>query len=149
MTMCYSDVVALCADFTKMEAELKAKNAEIVAQRNKIKRLQKDLRNCYNKEESDFRRRKLPTVELIVEGEFVNENLSGADATQQMQAYERFAKKRSLPVEGLDFRVGRLVPERRVRLAAIVQKLGPIVQKLGQSVQGVGQSGQEEAEYLD
>jgi hypothetical protein len=140
-------LVVLMADYERMKEELKVqkllvrdgnrRNEDLAAQNTQLK---KDLRNYLLREDSHNRKRK--QVDLIHDENEVNEELSGQDALDQIQAYKRVAREKSLHVGGLDFRAGRLVPDRRVRLAAIVRKLGPFVQ-------GGGQSGQEQVECLD
>jgi hypothetical protein len=141
------EVVVLRAENAKKAAEhnalchkilgLTRKNVELAAE---LRRLRMVLRNYELREDSHNRKRK--QVDLIHDENEVNEELSGQDALDQIQAYKRVAREKSLHVGGLDFRAGRLVPDRRVRLAAIVRKLGPFVQ-------GGGQSGQEQVECLD
>ena len=141
------EMVVLRADNERMNAELKAQRLEIrdgirrnEDQAAEIIRLKKGVRNGRLREASG--KRKIEEVTLIADVKLVNDELSGPEAVQQIRAYERFATERYLDVGGLDFKVGRLVSEQRLRLAAIVQRFGPIVQ-------GVGQSGQERVECLD
>jgi hypothetical protein len=140
------EVVVLRADKEMMQAQLKAHRLKIrdalrknEDQAAEIIQLRKDLRNYLLRE---ARKRKIEKVTLIADVELVNDELSGAEAVKQIQAYERFAIEQCLHVGELNFKVGRLVSDQRLRLAAIVQRLGPLVQ-------GVGQSGQEQAECLD
>jgi hypothetical protein len=141
------NLVVLMAENKRMNAELEAqrlyirdKIRENEAQAAEITRLKKDARNHRLRE--DAHKRKIEEVTLVTDVNLVNSELTGPKAVQQIRAYERFARECSLDVGELDFTVGRLVPERRLRLVAIVQRLGPIVQS-------VGQSGQERVECLD
>ena len=147
-------LVVLMADYERMKEELKVqkllvrdgnrRNEDLAAQNTQLK---KDLRNYLLKEA--HRNIQEEDVTLIHDDKLVNDKLSGPEVGKQIRAYKRFARERCLDVGELDFKVGRLVPEKRQRLVAIVQRLGPTVQRLGPTVQSVGQSGQEQVECLD
>ena len=120
------------AELTVMRLKLRDATRKTEEQAAEIKELKKLVRNYLLRE----RKRKREDVAPITDVAIVSEDLTGPEATQQLGAYKRFALEHKLNVSGLDFKVGRLVPDRLLRLAAIVNKLGPEVQNFGQNGQG-------------
>ena len=127
--------VILVATYQRHQAEnhiLRERAAELreqVAKQNQTIETQKcqlrSVRGKWNAAE----KRKAP--ENFVYDVALVEGLTGLKATQQIRAYKDFAEDRELEVDGLDFSIGRKVPEQRKRLCAIVERLGKHVNQAG------------------